>query len=75
MSRVKLFNEIYKNHNILQECFENCEDNENITKFFTTEKTVTFFTERSVSQSVILSVRVSQSVNHSVSQSVSQSII
>ena len=44
MSRVKLFNEIYKNHNISQECFENCEDNENITKFFTTEKTVTFFT-------------------------------
>ena len=34
MSRVKLFNEIYKNHKILQECFENCEDNENNEIFY-----------------------------------------
>ena len=34
MSRVKLFNEIYKNHKILQKCFENCEDNENNEIFY-----------------------------------------
>ena len=89
MSRVKLFNEIYKNHKILQECFENCEDNENNEIFYYRKDCNVFYLALSKSishsvsqsQSIIQSVRVSQSfsqsesVNHSVSQSVSRSII
>ena len=71
MSRVKLFNEIYKNHKILQECFENCEDNENNEIFYYRKDCNVLYLALSKS----ISPSVSQSVNQSVSQSNSRSII
>ena len=82
MSRVKLFNEIYKNHKILQECFENCEDNENNEIFYYSKDCNVFYLalSKSISHSVSQSQSVSQSfsqsesVSQSFSQSVSQSV-
>ena len=76
-------NEIYKNHKILQECFENCDDNENNEIFYYWKDCNVFYLALSKSishsvsqsQSVNHSVSQSQLVNHSVSQSVSRSII
>ena len=77
MSRVKLFNEIYKNHKILQKCFENCEDNENNEIFYYWKDCNVFYLalSRSISHSVSQSQSVSQPFSQSVSQSVSQSFI
>ena len=72
MSRVKLFNEIYKNHKILQKCFENCEDNENNEIFYYWKDCNVFYL--ALSKSISHSVSQSQSVSQSFSKSVSQSV-